>query len=301
MNPAIASMLERYERHSSDDHVNALREILQEIALCGLWRAKFFEHAAFYGGTALRVLYGLDRFSEDMDFSLLTSGDDFDLVPYCGAVEEELGAWGFPATVRVKRKTARSAVESAFLRANTRQLLLTIEAGEIASAIHGRLELKVKLEVDTHPPPGFSTETKFLLQPIPFSVKAYDPPSLFAGKMHAVLCRGWGTRVKGRDWYDLVWYVGRGTALDLAHLEARMRQSGHYVEDAALDERTFRSMLERRIASLDVAAAKFDVERFLVDRATVRLWSPEFFRSVAQRISIDESRNHETVHGSQMR
>ena len=286
MNPAIASMLVRYERRSADDHVNALREILQEIALCGLWRAKFFEHAAFYGGTALRVLYGLDRFSEDMDFSLLAPAEDFDLVPYCGAVEEELRAWGFPATVEVKRKTARSAVESAFLKANTRQLLLTIEAGEVAAAIHGRRELKIKLEVDTDPPPGFSTETKFLLQPIPFSVKAYDPPSLFAGKMHAVLCRGWGTRVKGRDWYDLVWYVGRGTPLDLAHLEARMRQSGHYSDDAALSESTFRSLLGRRIEDLDVDAARSEVERFLVDPATVQVWSPEFFRAVAQRVSI---------------
>ena len=286
MNPAIASMLERYDRRSADDHVNALREILQEIALCGLWRAKFFEHAAFYGGTALRVLYGLDRFSEDMDFSLLAPAENFELGPYCGAVEEELRAWGFPATVQVKRKNARSAVESAFLKANTRQLLLTIEAGEIASAIHGRRELKIKLEVDTDPPPGFSTETKFLLQPIPFSVKAYDPPSLFAGKMHAVLCRGWGTRVKGRDWYDLVWYVGRGTALDLEHLEARMRQSGHYDEDAALNEGAFQSMLVQRIENLDIAAARSEVERFLADQATVRVWSREFFGSIAGEISF---------------
>lgn len=286
MNPAIASMLGRYERRSADDHVNALREILQEIALCGLWRAKFFEHAAFYGGTALRVLYGLDRFSEDMDFSLLAPAEAFDLAPYCGAVEEELRAWGFPATVEVKRKTARSAIESAFLKANTRQLLLTIEAGDLASAIHGRRELRIRLEVDTDPPPGFSTETKFLLQPIPFSVKAYDPPSLFAGKMHAVLCREWGTRVKGRDWYDLVWYVGRRTALDLSHLEARMRQSGHYLDDAALDERAFRTLLAQRIEVLDIAAARSEVERFLVDPATVRVWSPGFFREVAQRIPI---------------
>ena len=286
MNPAIASMLERYDRRSADDHVNALREILQEIALCGLWRAKFFEHAAFYGGTALRVLYGLDRFSEDMDFSLLAPAENFELGPYCGAVEEELRAWGFPATVQVKRKNARSAVESAFLKANTRQLLLTIEAGEIASAIHGRRELKIKLEVDTVPPPGFSAERKFLLQPIPFSVKAYDPPSLFAGKMHAVLCRGWGTRVKGRDWYDLVWYVGRGTALDLEHLEARMRQSGHYADDVSLDEGVLRSTLERRISSLDIDAVRSEVERFLIDPATVRVWSREFFRAVAQKISF---------------
>lgn len=285
MNPAVASMLKRYERRSADDHVNAVREILQEIALCGLWRAKFFEHAGFYGGTALRVLYGLDRFSEDMDFSLLAPADDFDLVPYCGAVEEELRAWGFPATVEVKRKTARSAIESAFLKANTRQLLLNIDAGEVATAIHGRRELKIKVEVDTDPPPGFATETRFLLQPIPFSVRAYDPPSLFAGKMHAVLCRGWGARVKGRDWYDLVWYVGRGTPLDLAHLEARMRQSGHYDDDAAIDERALQSMLARRIESLDIVAARSEVERFLSDPASVDVWSPEFFLSVAERIS----------------
>jgi hypothetical protein len=286
MNPAIAGMLERYDRRSADDHVNAAREILQEIALCGLWRAKFFEHAAFYGGTALRVLYGLDRFSEDMDFSLLAPAADFDLVRYCGAVEEELRSWGFPASVAAKRKTGQSAIESAFLKANTRQLLLTIEAGEVASAIHGRRELKIKIEVDTDPPPGFSTETKFLLQPIPFSVRAYDPPSLFAGKMHAVLCRAWGARSKGRDWYDLVWYVGRGTALDLAHLEARMRQSGHYVDEAALDESRFHTMLTRRIEGLDIAAARTEVERFLPDQATVEVWSRDFFRAVAQRISI---------------
>jgi predicted nucleotidyltransferase component of viral defense system len=286
MNPAIASMLERYQRHSLDDHVNALREILQEISLCGLWRAKFFEHAAFYGGTALRVLYGLDRFSEDMDFSLLTPEDSFDLSRYCASVEEELTSWGFPASVEVKRKTARSAVESAFLKANTRQLLLTIEAGEIASGIHGRRELKIKIEVDTDPPPGISTETKFLLQPIPFSVKAFAAPSLFAGKMHAILCRAWKTRVKGRDWYDLVWYVARGTKLDLAHLEARMRQSGHYNDDATLDARGLRSMLARRIEELDVAAARSEVERFLTDPATVRVWSREFFLAVADRISV---------------
>jgi predicted nucleotidyltransferase component of viral defense system len=286
VNPAIAGMLERYPRRSVEDHVNALREILQEIALCGLWRTKFFEHAAFYGGTALRVLYGLDRFSEDLDFSLLAPTDDFDLAPYCGAVEEELRAWGFPATVGPKRKTARTAIESAFLKANTRQLLLTIEADEAASATHGRRELKIKLEVDADPPPGFSTETRFLLQPIPFSVKAYDPSSLFAGKMHAVLCRRWGTRVKGRDWYDLVWYVGRGTPLDLSHLEARMRQSGHCSEDAALHEQGFRSMLERRIESLDIAAARSEVERFLTDPASVSVWSREFFLAVANRVRI---------------
>ena len=287
MNPAIAGMLERYERRSVADHVNALREIFQEIALCGLWRAKFHEKAAFYGGTALRVLYGLDRFSEDMDFSLLVPDDRFNLKPYCSSIKDELSAWGFTVTVEAKPKTADSAVESAFLKANTREQLLVIDAGaEVAAAIHGRRLLKIKIEVDTDPPPGFSTETKFLLQPIPFSVRVYSPSSLFSGKMHALLCRGWLSRVKGRDWYDLVWYVGRGTELDLSHLEARMRQSGHYSDSAALDEPTFRTMLAKRISELDVSHARAEVARFLPDAAALTVWSREFFSAVAEKISI---------------
>ena len=135
--------------------------------------------------------------------------------------------------------------------------------------------------------PGFSTETRFLLQPIPLSVKAYALPSMFAGKMHAILCRGWGTRVKGRDWYDLVWYVSRGTPLDLAHLEARMRQSGHYRDDAGLDESSFRSMLARRIDELKLPRGSIRrSKRFLVDHAAVEVWSREFFHSVAKRIEV---------------
>jgi len=287
MNRAIEGMLERYERRSAADHINALREVFQEIALCGLWRAKFHEKAAFYGGTALRVLYGLDRFSEDMDFSLLAPDERFDLKPYCGFIEEELSAWGFTATVLAKSKTADSAVESAFLKANTREQLLVIDAGEgVAAAIHGRRQLKIKIEVDTDPPPGFSTETKFLLQPIPFSVRAYDRPSMFSGKMHAVLCRGWRSRVKGRDWYDLVWYVGRGTELDLTHLEARMRQSGHSSDAAVLDEHAFRLILAKKISELDVADARSEVERFLPDPSAVSVWSREFFSAVAEKIVI---------------
>ena len=289
MNQAIAGMLKRYERRSTSDHVNALRESFQEIALCGLWRAKFHEKAAFYGGTALRVLYGLDRFSEDMDFSLLAPDERFDLAPYCRSIEDELSAWGFTVTVEAKPKAARSAVESAFLKANTREQLLLIDAGdELAAAIHGQRQLKIKIEVDTDPPPGFSTETRFLLQPIPFSVKVYDPPSLFSGKMHALLCRDWKSRVKGRDWYDFVWYVGRRTELDLTHLEVRMRQSGHYSEAAALDEPAFRSMLSRKISELDVADARSDVECFLSVPSAVSVWSREFFSAVAEKVLIQE-------------
>ena len=287
MNPALQEMLSKYPRGSADESVNALREVLQELALLGLWRGKFFEQAAFYGGTALRILYGLDRFSEDMDFSLLRPDADFSLERYLPFVERELQSWGFHASVEVKAKTTDSAVESAFLKANTREQLLVIEAEEeVAAGVHPGQVLRVKFEVDTDPPPDFSTETKFCLQPIPFSVLAYSQPSLFAGKMHALLCREWRTRVKGRDWYDFVWYVGRGTQLDLHHLEARMRQSGHYEDGAPLTQARFREILAERIASLDVARAKADVVRFLPDASAAEVWSREFFSAVADKVKV---------------
>ena len=287
MNPALQEMLDKYPRGSADESINALREVLQELALLGLWRGKFFERAAFYGGTALRVLYGLDRFSEDMDFSLLKPNDTFNLERYLPYIEKELSSWGFSITVEAKEKSAESVVESAFLKADTREQLLVIEAEEeVAVGVQPGKLLKVKFEVDTDPPPDFDTETRFCLQPIPFSVLAYTPPSLFAGKMHALLCRGWGKRVKGRDWYDFVWYVGRNTELNLLHLEARMRQSGHYTEDGPLTEGRFREIVEEKVFGLDVDNAKADIVRFLPDASSIEVWSRDFFLAVAGKIKF---------------
>ena len=208
MNEAVARMLERYDNHSLEDHLQALREILQEIALLGLWRSKFFDKAAFYGGTALRILYGLDRFSEDMDFSLLSPMDDFELSAYTTALQKELAAFGFDVRIDQRDKSAESAIQSAFLKANTLTQLLVIESSEdLLKTVHRGQILKIKLEIDTDPPPEFETHTRYLLQPIPFAVRTYTLPDLFAGKMHAILCRRWKNRVKGRDWYDLVWYA----------------------------------------------------------------------------------------------
>ena len=168
MHEAVTRMLAKYEPKSVDDSVRALREIIQEVALLGLWRAKFFEHAAFYGGTALRILYGLDRFSEDLDFSLLTPSPDFNLARYTASLEEELQAFGFNVRVEMVDKAVESAVQSAFLKASTRNELLVIEAGEeLMGQVAAGQVLKVKIEVDTDPPPGFTTQTRYLLQPIP--------------------------------------------------------------------------------------------------------------------------------------
>lgn len=288
MNKAVTAMLAKYQLHSIDDHVNALREVLQEIALCGLWRGKFFERAAFYGGTALRILHGLDRFSEDMDFSLLTPDKGFDLSAYCPFMEEELSAWGFPASVKVKQKGVDSAIESAFLKLNTKEVLLSIEAqAEITGTVHANQVIGIRVEVDTDPPPNFRDETRFLLQPLPFSVRVYDPASLFAGKLHALLCRGWKNRTKGRDWYDFVWYVGRGTPLNLRHLASRLEQSGHHDPSTPFTKLEFRNLLDATIAGLNIEQARSDVERFLVNPSALNIWSREFFLAVAEQIVLD--------------
>lgn len=284
MNPAIETMLARYTIASGADRLRALREILQETALLGLWRGKFFERAAFYGGTALRVLYGLDRFSEDLDFSLLKPEPDFSLEPYCGFIRDELRAFGFTAVIKVKKKAAGGRIRSAFLKAGTLEQLLVI-----GLAGGGSLPAtKIKVEADIDPPPLFKVTARALLNPLPFSVRVFAPSSMFAGKMHAVLCRGWKSRVKGRDWYDLVWFAGRRTPVDLAHLEQRMRQSGGWAGDKPLTEAAFRGALGRRIDALNITQAKEDVVRFLPSPDSVAVWSKDFFRDVAAAITVEK-------------
>jgi predicted nucleotidyltransferase component of viral defense system len=289
MQQAIAQMLAKYECESADDYVHALREILQEIALLGLWRCKFFEKAAFYGGTALRILYGLDRFSEDLDFSLLQPMADFELERYSNALEKELAAFGFQVRVEGKNKSVATAVQSAFLKANTVNQLLVIQTGEeIVRQIPSGQTVRIKIEIDTDPPGGFETESKFLLQPIPFSVRSYALPDLFAGKMHALLCRRWKNRVKGRDWYDLVWYCTHHPELHLSHLAERLRQSGHWEIERPLDVAAFKGLVLAAIERLDVDQARDEVLPFVKEPAALEVWSQEFFRAIVDRIQVVE-------------
>jgi len=280
-------MLDRYKCQSVEDYVRALREIMQEIALLGLWRSKFFEKAAFYGGTALRILYRVDRFSEDLDFSLLNPMKDFGLSRYSSAVERELLSFGFEAKMTTRENKDESPVQSAFLKANTLKHLLTITTAEKISwpIPHGQV-LKIKIEVDTNPPPGFVTENKFILQPIPFSVRTFVLPDLFAGKMHAVLCRRWKSRVKGRDWYDLVWYAANHPQLHLSHLEQRMIQSGHLKQDEQMNREKFFALATEAVDKLNVNQARGEVEPFVKNPDALEVWSGEFFQDVVRRIVV---------------
>ena len=273
----IEQMLKRYELNTIHDHENALKEIIQEIVLLGLWRSKFYEKAVFYGGSALRILYKLDRFSEDLDFSLIAPEKDFNIKKYLGAVKSELELWDFEVFTEEKNKKNGSTINSAFIKANTLIHLLKID---VNLKTHKNAVMKIKLEVDQDPAIGFASELKYHLHPIPFTIKTMALPGLFAGKMHALLCRTRGTNIKGRDWYDLIWFVKNNIPCDLYYLKNKMAQTGHIDVSEALTKEKLIEFLSGKLKEIDFDLAKSDVEPFLknlVQREELSLWSDAFF------------------------
>ena len=287
MASVIESMLTKYDCKNAVDYRNALKEIAQEVALCGLSRGGFFNKAAFYGGTALRIFYGLDRFSEDMDFSLSKEDKVFDLSQYFSILEEELYSVGLEMSVESKAKRQETPVQSAFLKGNTlKHLLKIIPAKNTPLQIPSNEILKIKFEVDTNPPKLANYETKYRLLPSPFAVKLYDKPSLFAGKLHALLCRSWKNRVKGRDFYDFIWYVSNKTSVNLPHLQKRMEQTGHWNNDKILTIAKLKNLLKERFHSVNFEDVKCDIQPFIANRSILDLWSTEFFCAITDEWDV---------------
>ena len=280
MKKVITDFIQRRKPETLREYDRVLREIIQHIALLGLWRLGFFEHAAFYGGTALRIVHGLPRFSEDIDFSLLKKNKDLSLTTYLSGLETELRGFGFETEVVLKEKHT-GQIDSASIKAPTRSHLIRVTPGSaIAEAVPLNQLLKVKIEVDTEPPPGFDTEVLPVLEPIPFNVRIFSLPDLFAGKMHCVLCRQWRSRVKGRDWYDMIWFLQNGVPVNLFHLEERMRQSGHWTKHRSLGEREFFALYREKIDRVDFSRAVEDLQPFLQDPREIEAWGPDFFRAL---------------------
>jgi len=287
MHQYINDLLENYPLHSASDYENALKEIVQQVVLCGLWRTDFFNHCAFYGGTALRIFYNLQRFSEDLDFTLTVDDDNFRLADYFQGINQELISMGFDAEITRIEKKKSSQIESAFVKANT--MIHMIEVGapqEISSQIHVQKQIKIKLEVDLLPPLPIETEIKFLLQPIPCSIRVVRPDYLFAGKVHALLYRKWQKRVKGRDWYDLVWFIKKNIPLHLQHLVRRMVQTDDWLEGHVLNKEEFINLFNNTIDKLDIEQAKNDLLPFLKNPDEIKIWSKEFFKTIIQEIQV---------------
>lgn len=283
MNNQMQEMLKRYNVETQEDKKNALNEIIQELVLCGLAKTDFFEKAAFYGGTALRIFYGLDRFSEDLDFSLKEKDDTFDFVKYMPLVEKEILSFGIKADISEKEKTAESHIKSAFLKANTKEhlLLLYPEDEDIKKIVDNEL-IKIKIKLDVFPPKGATFETKYRLVPSPYSINMYDESSLFAGKIHAILCRAWKNRVKGRDLYDYIFFLSRNIKCNILHLKERFKESGKISDSDTLDNNAIKEMLIYKFSNLDYNVAVDDVKNFLKDKNSLELWNKEFFTGITK-------------------
>ncbi len=266
-------MISRYTITTEIERQNALHEVMQQVTLAGLYRGGFFEQAAFYGGTCLRIFHGLERFSEDMDFSLVAKDEAFDLEAFFPAIVEEFKLLGREVEIRRKDKRNFGRAESAFLKDNTQTYDVAFCTDRSA---------KIKIEVDTNPPLDFSTEQKLLLQPFSFMTRCFTLPDLFAGKMHALVFRGWKNRVKGRDWYDFEWYVRKGVALDFRHLQARIRE----FNGLEMNQEEFAALLNEKLAGTDIAQVKQDVQPFVKHPEELAIWSNDYFLQLAGMLNF---------------
>ena len=249
-NEIYDNMLSAYGATTEQERRNAIFEVNQQVILAGLYNGGFFDVAAFYGGTCLRIFHGLQRFSEDMDFSLLAPKDKFDFTKYFQPIIDEFAIVGREVEIKKKDKKSFGKVESAFLKDNTDVYDVSFQTDK---------SIKIKIEVDTQPPLNFRTEQKLLLQPYSFMTRCFTLPDLFAGKIHALVYRGWKNRVKGRDWYDFEWYVRHNVPLDFAHLAERVRQ----FNNEEIEREAFMAQLKDRLASTNINQVKSDVLPFV--------------------------------------
>lgn len=282
----IKDWLADYHPANAQETREALREIMQIIALAGLYRAGFFEKAAFYGGTALRIFHGIDRFSEDLDFSLLMPDPEFMLNKYQDTLIEEFESLGMKVSVLEKKKSKESNIDSAFLKSETIWKELILEGMIPQNGIHQVANLKIKIEVDREPPVGFQTEDKLLLRPFSFYVRCFTLANLFAGKMHALLFRKWGTNVKGRDWYDLEWYVRKGVPLNLVHFVRRAKDSGDWAGES-ITETQLKELLHQKIDAVNMQYVKDDISRFIRNSNVLEIWTPSYFHDLADKLRFE--------------
>ncbi len=269
-------MLAPYEIFSPEDRNNAHHEVMQQITLAGLFRGNFFNKAAFYGGTSLRIFYGLERFSEDMDFSLLQPNLNFDLENYFDPIIDEFKACGREVLIVKKEKKNQSQIESAFLKDDSAIYNLKFRTEK---------QIKIKIEVDINPPLGFVTDYKLVMLPFSFMVRNYSLPDLYAGKMHAILFRTWKNRVKGRDWYDFEWFVRNNFALNFNHLLNRINQLTPLKTDH-LTKEGFKLLLKDKISKTNFDLAKKDVRAFIKKPDVLSIWSVDYFNQIVDLIKF---------------
>ena len=285
MNNILQNMLSKYNIRNTTDETNAMKEIIQEIVICGLSRGNFFDEAAFYGGTALRIFYGLNRFSEDLDFALLKPNKEFDLTKYFPFIEKEVQSYGLNLNITQKEKTNESNIMSAFLKGDTKEHILIFFPNENMQNTTSLKSIKIKFEVDINPPVGAKYELKYKLLPSPHQVRMYDEGSLFAGKIHAILCRNWNYRTKGRDLYDYIFYLSKNIGVNMTLLKEKLIDSKVLNRNDIFDIDILKKILNERFNVINYTDAKEDVIAFIEDKKSLNLWSADFFKEITKNIT----------------
>ena len=285
MNNIIEQMLAKYDIKNTNDEINALKEVIQEIVLSGLSRGNFFNDVAFYGGTALRIFYNLDRFSEDLDFALIKHNKDFDLSKYFTYVSKELKAYGINLEINIKQKNIDSNITSAFLKGNTLEYILKFFPSEEKNRYNNLLkDIKIKFEVDINPPLGATYENKYKLLPSPHQIKLYDKESLMAGKIHAILCRGWKNRTKGRDLYDYVFFLANDTKVNLELLKNKLIESGYTNINDNFNINNVKELLINKFNEINYSDAIEDVKPFIKNVEGLKVWNKDFFCEITNNL-----------------
>lgn len=285
MNNIIEQMLSKYNIKNTNDEVNALKEIIQEIVLSGLSRGGFFKEAAFYGGTALRIFYKLDRFSEDLDFALIKPNKEFDLSKYFTYIEKELKAYGLNLEISTKQKSKDSNITSAFVKGDTLEHILKFFPNEVNHEYNHILKnIKIKFEVDINPPSGATYEEEYKLLPSPHEIKLYDKESLFAGKIHAILCRNWSYRTKGRDLYDYIFFLANNINVNIELIKNKLIDSNYIKPNSNFNIDTLKELLIKKFNEIDYTEAKEDVLPFIKDIDSLNLWNKDFFISITKNL-----------------
>ncbi len=285
MSDVIEQMLSKYEIKNTNDEINALKEVIQEIVLSGLSRGKFFNEAAFYGGTALRIFYNLDRFSEDLDFALISPNKNFDLNIYFAYIEKEMKAYGLNFEISSKEKTKTSSITSAYIKGDTLELILKFFPSTQDRTYSALLKnIKIKFEVDVNPPLGASYNVEYKLLPSPHQMRLYDMPSLFAGKIHAILCRGWKSRTKGRDLYDYIFFIAHNTNVNLELIKNKLLDSKYIESKKPFNIDILKDLLNEKFNQIDFDDAKKDVLPFIKNVDSLEIWNKEFFINITQKL-----------------
>lgn len=280
MNSALEIMIAKYNPKNNLERENAIKEIIQEIALAGLSRGGFFEKAAFYGGTCLRIFYGLDRFSEDLDFALVKKDEGFKFDDYFPRLKREFLSYGIDLNIELKKKSNASLVQSAFLKGNSLMLMMTFfPKNEDAKHILSNQKIKIKFEIDMDNPEGGITEYKYRMFPSPYEIQVFDESTLFAGKIHAILCREYKNHVKGRDYYDYLFYIGKKVPFNMKYLENKLKNTGKIAMDEILSLDRVKEFLRDRFEKVNYNQAIEDVSNFIVQEESLNLWKKEFFLS----------------------